>query len=145
LTLEKRTKPSISVASFAKVGLARLPLDPNETGWSVDLSADGSHIAALKSPTSPISILTLPGKTTTPVAVNDWSNLHSLRWAADGKGLFVGAGFGPGTLLYVDLAGNAMVLWPHASPFRSAPSPDGRHLAISDHTMDRNLWMMDNF
>ena len=125
--------------------LARLPLDPHETGWSADLSVDGSRIAALKSPTSPISIVNLYDKTTTTIAVKNWSNLRSLRWAADGKGLFVGAGFSPGSLIYIDLAGNANMLWPHASPFRSSPSPDGRHLAVTDHTMDRNLWMIENF
>ena len=79
--------------------LARLPLDPHETGWSADLSVDGSRIAALKSPTSPISIVNIYDKTTTTIAVKNWSNLRSLRWAANGKGLFVGAGFSPGSLI----------------------------------------------
>jgi hypothetical protein len=33
----------------------------------------------------------------------------------------------------------------YASPFLSAVSPDGHYLAIADYTMDRNLWMMENF
>jgi hypothetical protein len=55
------------------------------------------------------------------------------------KGLFVGTGSGAGTLLYVDLFGNAKTLWEHLSSLLSSPSPDGRHLAIADHTMDRNF------
>jgi serine/threonine protein kinase/DNA-binding winged helix-turn-helix (wHTH) protein len=136
---------TLDVLNGPSAELLSLPLDPNERSWSIALSEDGSRIAALKSASSPISIVTVQGQATTQIAVKAWSNLHSLHWAADGKGLFVGAGFGPGTLLYVDLAGNASMLWPHTSPFRSTPSPDGHHLAISDHTMDRNLWTMENF
>ena len=111
----------------------------------LDLSPDGSRIAALMSPTGPISVLSLGQKPITKITVKEWTNLHAIHWAADGKALFVGAGSGPGTLLYVDLFGNAEVLWEHASPYLSSPSPDGRYLAIADHTMDRNLWMMENF
>jgi hypothetical protein len=125
--------------------LARLDLDPKESGWFLDLSPDGARIAALVSPTGPISLLSLGQEPITKITVKEWTNLHSIHWAADGKALFVGAGSGPGTLLYVDLFGNAEVLWEHASPLLSSPSPDGRYLAIADHTMDRNLWMMENF
>jgi hypothetical protein len=111
----------------------------------VDLSPDGSRIAALTKPTGPVSILSLRDKTTSEIHVKRWTNLHAVHWTADGKGLFVGVGFGPGKLLYLDSAGNANPLWEHASPFLSTPSPDGRHLAIADHTMDRNLWMLEDF
>jgi hypothetical protein len=43
--------------------LARLDLDPNESGWFVDLSPDGSRIAGLMSPAGPISVLSLGHKT----------------------------------------------------------------------------------
>ena len=123
--------------------LARLPLDPHETGWSADLSVDGSRIAALKSPTSPISIVNLYDKTTTTIAVKNWSNLRSLRWAADGKGLFVGAGFSPGkSYLYRSRRKREYALASRVA-FSSSPSPDGRHLAVTDHTMDRNWWIRE--
>ena len=125
--------------------LARFNLDPTERGWFADLSPDGSRIAALRRPAGPISILSLRDKTSSEIHVKNRTNLHAIHWAADGKALFVGTGFGPGTLLHVDLSGNANVVWDHASPFLSSPSPDGRHLAIADHTMDRNLWMMEDF
>jgi serine/threonine protein kinase len=125
--------------------LVRLALDPNEDRWFVDLAPDGEEIAALKHPGGPIYLLSLRSKLMSEIRVKHWTNLRSVRWAADGKGLFVGAGLGPGTLLYVDLAGNASRLWEHASPLLSIASPDGRHLAIADHTMDRNLWMMEDF
>jgi len=125
--------------------LTRFALDPNESGWFVDLSPDGRRLAALRNPDGAISVLSLRTGAANEVHVNGWANLHSVHWAADGKGLFVGAGPESGTLLHVDLAGNATVLWPHASPILSTPSPDGRHLAIADHTMDRNIWMIENF
>jgi serine/threonine protein kinase len=125
--------------------VARLDLDPNESGWFVDLSPDGSRIAALMSPTGPISVLSLEHETITEIRVKKWTNLHAIHWAANGNALFVGTGSGPGALLYVDLLGNAKMLWEHASPLLSSPSPNGRYLAIADHTMDRNLWIMENF
>ena len=127
------------------VELMRFPLDPNEDGWFLDLSPDGTKIAGLKGPADSISVLPLRGGTTSKLRVKGWTNLHSVRWAADGNGFLVGSGPEPGILLHVDHAGNARVLWEHASPVLLAVSPDGHHLAIADHTMDRNLWMMKNF
>jgi hypothetical protein len=61
--------------------------------------------------------------------------LFSLNWAADGKGLFVVAGpESDGTLLYVDFRGRSNVLRKHVLPYSSMASPDGRHLAIPDHS-----------
>lgn len=127
------------------VDLMRLPLDPNEDGWFLDLSPDGRQIAGLKGPADSISVLPLRGGTISKLRVKGWTNLHSVRWAADGKGFLVVSGAEPGILLHVDHAGNARILWEHASPALLAASPDGHHLAIADHTMDRNLWMMENF
>jgi len=125
--------------------LIRFALDPNEGQWFVDLAPDGEQIAALKYPEGPIYLLSLRSNLMSEIRLKHWTNLRSVRWAADGKGLFVGTGFGPGTLRYVDLAGNPSRLWEHASPLLSIASPDGRHLAIADHTVDRNLWMMEDF
>jgi len=125
--------------------LTRFPLDPNEDGWFLDLSPDGKKIAELNGPADSISVLPLRGGTTRQLRVKGWTNLHSVRWAADGKGFLVGSGPEPGILLHVDHAGNAKVLWEHASTSLLAVSPDGHHLAIADRTMDRNMWMMENF
>jgi DNA-binding winged helix-turn-helix (wHTH) protein len=125
--------------------LTRFPLDPNESGWFVDLSPDGRRLAALREPDGSISVLALRTGTMSEIQVNGWTNLHAVHWAADGNSLFVGAGLEPGTLLNVDLAGNAHVVWTHVSPLLSTASPDGRYLAIADHTVDRNIWMIENF
>src|SRR6266705_1940636 len=48
---------------------------------------------------------------------------------------------------YVDLQGNAQVLWENHEGFftEGLPSPDGRHLAIMGSTVDGNMWMLENF
>jgi Tol biopolymer transport system component len=125
--------------------LRRFDLDPKEGNWYLDLSPDGTRIAAIRGASSPIFILPLRGREPeAELRVKGWSNLRSLNWAADGKSLFVGAG-GDGTVLHVDLRGNATVLQKNAFLSGVRASPDGLHLAIPEHTMDRNLWMMENF
>jgi Tol biopolymer transport system component len=125
--------------------LTRFALDPKDRGWFLDLSPDGTRIAAIRGPSGPIYILPMSGSTPeAELRVKDWTDLRSLNWAADGNSLFVGAG-GDGTILHVDLRGNAAVLQKNAFLFGVKASPDGKHLAIPEHTMDRNLWMLENF
>ena len=129
--------------------LARFALDPNDNRWFLDLSADGTRIAATRSPAGPIYIFSVRGQPIQEIKVNGWNNLLEFTWAADGKGLFVTAAIrGAHVLLYVDLRGNAHVLWqnPGASGETGArPSPDGRHLAIQSWTANGNMWMIENF
>jgi Tol biopolymer transport system component len=128
--------------------LTRFALDPNQDRWNLDLSPDGSRIAATRSPAGSIYILSLRGEAMREIQVKGWSNLLSLNWAADGKGLFVANGVqGGAVLLHVDLQGNARVLWKnHGGNWTPAmSSPDGRHLAIQGWTVDGNMWMLENF
>ena len=69
--------------------LARFNLDPNTHPWAFDLSPDGTRIAAFQNPAGPICILSLRGLATQEIRVKGWSNLKSLNWTANGKGLFV--------------------------------------------------------
>lgn len=124
--------------------LTQFDLDPREDGWFLDLSPDGTQIAAIRGQADPIYLLSLRGEPVREVHVNGWTGLESLNWAADSNSLFVGAG-GDGTILHVDLRGNATVLQKQTLPFSVKAAPDGRHLAIPEHTMDRNLWMMEKF
>ncbi len=130
--------------------LTRFALDPNpkEEHWNLDLSPDGTRIAAIRSPGEPIYILSLRGQVPQQIRVKGWNNLLSLNWAADGKGLFVSNGVhGGAVLLHVDLQGNARVLWKNdgGNWTPGLPSPDGRHLAIQGWTVDGNMWMIENF
>ena len=67
----------------------RFALVANDDNWYLDLSPDGTRVAATRTLKDPIYILSLSGKILQEVQVNGWSNLQSLTWAADGKGLFV--------------------------------------------------------
>lgn len=128
--------------------LARFDLAPNTHPWAFDLSPDGTRIAALGSPAGPIYILSLRGLATQEIRVKGWSNLKSLNWTANGKGLFVSTDNdvpSGAALLHVDLQGNVNVLWTQFLANGIAPSPDGRHLAFSGYSLDTNIWMIENF
>ncbi len=129
--------------------LFRFALVANDNNWSLDLSPDGTRVAATRTLAGPIYILSLGGQVLQEVQVKGWSNLESLNWAADGKGLFVTAGIRNGKeLLHVDLKGNAHALWEDtggSAETEAHPSPDGRHLAFHGWTTNGNMWLMENF
>jgi Tol biopolymer transport system component len=129
--------------------LARFALDPNDNDWFTALSPDGTRIAATRSPAGPVYILSLRGQALQQIKVKGWDNLQEFTWASDGKGLFVVANVRGGSVfLYVDLQGNAHVLWKNTGAEGETfalPSPDGRHLAIQSRTMSGNMWMIENF
>ena len=150
--------------------LTRFNTDPATLDYVWDLSPDGTRIAIFGYSQGRIHIVPLSGQTPREFVVSGHSNLLSVNWAADGKGLFVSSLTPEGTaLLHVDLQGGARVLWhrtgstgpwsgppwngpstggwlgsPAATP-RAVPSPDGRHLAIYDWRQSANMWMMENF
>jgi len=129
--------------------LFRFSLVENDENWWLDLSPDGTRLAITRTLAGPIYILSLNGQMLEQVPVKGWSNLQSLIWAADGKGLFVTAGVRNGReVLHVDLQGNARVLWENnggSGETLAHPSPDGRHLAFDGWTTNGNMWMMENF
>ena len=52
------------------------------------------------------------------------------------------------TLLYVDLKGNARVLWQYrgaGNEIWGIPSPDGRYMAIRGGAFSSNVWMVEGF
>jgi hypothetical protein len=69
-------------------------------------------------------------------------------WSPDGKGLYCGSRSPQGgTILYVDLMGNARVLWQlkgeTGGPVWGIPSPDGRYLAMKRAPLNSNVWMLE--
>jgi serine/threonine protein kinase len=129
--------------------LFRSDLVANDDSWYVDLSPDGTRVAATRTSAGPIHILSLNGQPLRQIQVKGWTNLRSFVWAADGKGLFVTAGIRNGMeLLHVDLQGNAHALWENTGATGETlgfPSPDGRHLAFNGWTTNGNMWMLENY
>jgi eukaryotic-like serine/threonine-protein kinase len=97
-----------------------------------------------------IRLLSLSGGPDREFAVKGWPNLTGLDWSPDGKGFYC-ASVSPQsrTLFYVDLKGNAKVLWQYKAAgggdIWSVPSPDGRYLAIRGNVTNSNVWMLEGF
>jgi Tol biopolymer transport system component len=115
-----------------------------------EISPDGTVFAMAKSfePEIHIRLLSLVGNTDREITVKGWPGITGLNWSADGKGLFCGS-FSPraDTVMYVDLEGNARVLWQNIGGFATwgLPSPDGRYLAIRSDVRNSNVWMLEGF
>jgi len=127
----------------------RVDIDPN-AGYNWDLSPDGSRLAISKDGEQEglIQIRSFADGSIRDLRVKGWGRFNSLDWARDGKGLFVSSGFlkGP-TLLSIDLAGNAHVVWVEKGHTGTVglPSPDGRNLAVYDEVADINAWIIENY
>ena len=111
--------------------LARIDSDPDaDYGW--DLSPDGADIAYVKrvprsdgkifSSEGPIHILSLNGAAPQEIRVKGMDVFREyVDWSADGKGLILSHPTETDPeLVYVDLQGNASVLWGKRARFRCA-------------------------
>ena len=126
--------------------------DPPPTYGGTNLSPDGSTFAIARGgePEMHIRLLSLSGGSDREITVKGWPNNTSVDWSPDGKGLSCGSQSPQGsTLLYVDLKGNARVLWQfkggHGGETCGVPSPDGRYLAIDGWVTSSNVWMVEGF
>jgi serine/threonine protein kinase/Tol biopolymer transport system component len=130
--------------------LTRIDIDA-EAQYSWALSPEGSRLAVAKLPLPEgrIRVLSLADRAARDITVKGWPELHSLTWAADGKGFFVGSRTPKGeVLLHVDLEEKVHVLRQQPSSMFGLwafASPDGKHLAILGTTVDSNAWMIENF
>jgi hypothetical protein len=116
----------------------------NFYNWTV--SRDGSSIAVVipGEGDGRIRIFPLGGGDPRDVIVQGWSNLHTIDWAADGKGWYSSSRSAAAiTLLYIDLQGHARAL--SETVQWAVTSPDGRHLALLEWTTASNAWMIENF
>ena len=94
--------------------LRTIEKDPSHTYGETELSPDGSTVAISRGgePEIHIRLLSLSGGSDREITVKGWPNITGLDWSPDGKGLYCGSVSPQGsTLLYVDLKGNARVLW----------------------------------
>jgi hypothetical protein len=136
---------SIDLGSGKKRELARVQ------ALNFDVFPDGSGMAVIvfDPPTDRIRIIGSAGEIKTEFAVKGWSAISHIYCSADSKGLYLTSSSQPtgDTLLYVDLQGNASVLWQQKGSFDAwaVPSPDGRYLAIRGMTQTSDAWLLENF
>ena len=124
--------------------------DPAAPNFAWGLSPDGTVFAIAKhnEPEIHIRLLSLSAGSNREITVKGWSNIIGLDWSPDGKGIYCwSASVQSGTLLYVDLEGNARVLWQEKGSYDGwgIPSPDGRYLAILASAANSNVWMLEGF
>jgi len=117
------------------------------------LSPDGTLLAIMRGPESPIEIHSLHGQLIQKIPSQAAGHLFDLSWSVDQKGFFVTrTGPGGNERMYLDFQGNATSLRKCGGGTLGLgggcgglPSPDGRHLAIIDRNQSNNMWMMENF
>ena len=129
--------------------LAYIRLDPKVKDWFLALSPNGGDLALIEDPASTVKILSTRGELKREIRPKGWSNLGEVRWAADGKGLFLTSvtPTGGAVLLNVNAKGNVRIVRenPGGDYSPGVPSPDGRHLAFVGTADNKNMWMMENF
>jgi eukaryotic-like serine/threonine-protein kinase len=114
------------------------------------ISPNGSQIARQKTDPreSRIQLLSLSGRVEAEIDLKGWTNLNSMDWAPDGKSLLIGSSGPAGsTLLRVDLKGHVQPLLTVRGSDQTwaIAAPNGQYLAIGKQTIDRNVWMLENF
>ena len=116
------------------------------------ISPDGTRLAMWRSPESPLEIRSLHGRLIHKIPSRSVGELIWLNWSADQKGFFATRkGKSGNELLYLDFQGKATSLRKCGGGTNGLdggceglPSPDGRHLAITDRDQSNNMWMMEN-
>src|SRR5579859_763588 len=149
-----RTFDPVSGAGAHGKEIATIDFDPTAPAIDWDLAPDGSalawisydlqeariHILYFAEPGSPVS-------RQTDLLLKGWSHIHILSWSSDGRGWFVTAQFpDTWTLLFAGLKGDIHVLQQGNNRYGPwvVPSPDGRHLALSQEGVISNVWMLDS-
>ena len=96
-----------------------------------------------------ITFMAVSDKTSHEVEVNQWP-LMNIDWAADGKSAFISSRTADGVpvILSVEPSGKYRVLLDgdRATQYWWViPSPDGRHVALTEVTGANNVWVVENF
>ncbi|MCC6341194.1 MAG: PD40 domain-containing protein [Bryobacterales bacterium] len=120
--------------------LARIDA-PLPDAW--DLSPDGQWIVLSRRWSGRIRLLSLTGLPSRDISLNDWLNIQCVAWAADGQAVFATAWASKEPpLLRISLDGEVTLM--HKGLFHTenpVPSPDGRHIAFGEGTMESNVWV----
>lgn len=128
--------------------LARVPWVTGSSYYYWDVSPDGKRIAFVDRIQNTIGLLALDTKPAqrTDVKIEGYQSLQALSWDVSGEGLYVACfDEDDSSTLHVSLTGKVRLL--RYQPLHiggwASPSPDGRHLLISDWTRASNVWLLE--
>jgi dipeptidyl aminopeptidase/acylaminoacyl peptidase len=121
---------------------------PQLYNWS--LSPDGRTLAIARGKEGGeepwIRLVSLNGGAEKRLAIQGWTGVGALDWAADSKSLWAASVSEQGNaLLNVDLAGHARAVW-HPKKMRvywAIQSRDGHYLALHVASSSANAWMLE--
>ena len=121
---------------------------PEFISWK--LSPDGSTIAVVSSDQlrGQLKMIDLTKNQEHTLQLANDSVVSDLAWTADGKALFgMVTQAHRSTIARIDLDGKIHMLLDRGIHELTNPtsSPDGRHLAFSQRTLENNVWLLDNF
>ena len=128
--------------------IGEVETQPDDTGGSI--SPDGHHIAFLVAAGSGnrIRVTNLHGVTEKVISVAGVELLHDLGWDAASSGFFA-SDYQPSTrvsrLLHIDADGvvHALIEHRYTGELWGIPSPDGRHLATFQESINSNVWKVE--
>jgi Tol biopolymer transport system component len=113
------------------------------------ISPDGSKVAVQMPAARRIRVLFLNGDAPLDIPLPDRPlDGDAFYWSADGAGVYVSsAGPGGTDLLHVDLNGGVNIVWQQSVRewMSGIPSPDGRHIALTQSSAISNVWMLKDF
>jgi DNA-binding winged helix-turn-helix (wHTH) protein/Tol biopolymer transport system component len=131
-------------AEILRFELVTDPYDPASA--TAVISPDGRYLATRGGSAGLIRILSLSGGPARDLRVKELANLGAVQWTADGTGLIVtNTTDREVVLLHVNMDGNSQLLWTCESraPCQGSPSPDGRHLAVTEGRATSNVWQLE--
>jgi eukaryotic-like serine/threonine-protein kinase len=121
---------------------------PELINWK--LSPDGSTIAVVSPDQLPgqLKVIDLTRNQEHTLQLAKGSEVSDLAWTADGNALFgLVSQSHKYAIARIDLDGKMSILLDRGIHDLGSPaaSPDGRHLAFSQRTLENNVWLLDNF
>ena len=127
--------------------LARAPWVPRKSYFNWDLSPDGKRIAYVDGEKDAIGIMSLKSdEERREIRLEGFQSVQAVSWDVHGTGLYVACfDDDDSVLLHVSLEGDVVLMryQPLDIGGWATPSPDGRHLMISDWTKASNVWLFD--
>ncbi len=109
-----------------------------------DVSPDGGSLVMDTASDVPLHVVSLDTGTISDVPFHSRRRTKAVNWTADGRGFFISSLTQSGDeVSFVDREGNATSLAATTVGTWSVPSPDGKHVAFIDRSLDSNVWLLN--